>query len=463
MPHDMASFRKIASFCMTVVLLIFVGFASSYTLSEAVIANHTSLNLGSVPSDQIEAVKKNIKIYFGHTSHGGQIRVGLERLYAKLGGTYHVEADWNLPSNNNALCIRDRSDTYDPGDFFPTVPQALRDNSSINVVMYMWCGQPGNDWETLLQNYLSQMSSLEQQYPKVVFIYFTGHAQEQDCSGDNRNQFNEALRQFCKANKKALFDFGDIDAWYNGEQNTYASPNWCAHAGQAIPLEHPQYHGDQAGHTTFENCENKGKALWWLLAKINGWNLSSSVHLASFQAVPKERAVYLSWSADSGARAIGYEIERRGPDGTYNKIAYIPSGASTSIYSYFDDHIQIGATYFYRLKQINQDGQAAYSGIIQIKTGDTPQFNLWQNYPNPFNLSTEIGFVLPQEENVRLEVFTLNGKRIKVLADDRRPPGAYRLVWDSRDDAGAAVASGLYLYSLKTGAYSVSHKMILMK
>ncbi len=37
-------------------------------------------------------------------------------------------------------------------------------------------------------------------------------------------------------------------------------------------MEHPHYHGDEAAHTTFESCENKGRAFWWLLARIAGWD-----------------------------------------------------------------------------------------------------------------------------------------------------------------------------------------------
>jgi len=466
MQQSSASIRVILLLSLVFSLFYAADESQGYTLAEAVIADHTCLNMTEISQGQIEAVKKNIKIYYGHTSHGSQVRVGLERIYAALGATYRVAAGWDLPSDPQALCIRDRSDTYDPGDFFPTVPQALRENPNINVVMYMWCGQPGNDWQSLLQAYLSQLTSLEQQYPKVIFIYATGHAQEPDCSGDNRQQFNEALRQYCKANKKALFDFGDIDVWYAGQQHTYSSPNWCAHAGQAIPLEHPQYHGDQAGHTTYESCENKGKAFWWLLAKINGWDHTVPVELVSLQAVQKDLAVHLSWSPASGIEAVGYEIERRVQKGLFSKRAYLPaSAASTGVpaFSFFDDDIQIGETYYYRLRQIGHDGQIQYSDTIKIKISSYPQFDLWHNYPNPFNRSTEIGFYLPQEENVCLEIYAMNGQKIRTLTDERRPPGVHKIIWDGLDEDKEEVASGLYLYRLKSGTFSASHKMAFIK
>jgi hypothetical protein len=447
-------------------LLCIAYSVQGYTLPKAVVADHTTLNLADIPDLQLEAIKKNFRMYYGHTSHGSQVRVGMERIYAKLGSRYRVAADWDLPSVSNAFCFRDRSDTYDPGDFFPTVTPALSSNPNINVVMYMWCGQPGGDWQELLKYYLAQMADLEQKYPSIFFIYTTGHAQENDCSGNNRANFNAAVRQFCISNKKALLDFGDIDAWYNGEQNTYSSPNWCSNAGQPIPLEHAHYHGDDAGHTTFESCENKGKAFWWLLAKISGWEQTTAARLVSFQAVQKEKAVLLSWTPDSGIQALGYEVERCRQNDVYARVAYIPASAVGSVkgaYSYFDDTIQSGETYYYRLKQIAQGGRVEYSSAIKVTISTHPQFDLWLNYPNPFNRSTEIGFYLPKEEHIKLEIFTMNGERIRTLADERRPPGTHRLVWDGYDNRNQEVSSGIYLYTLKTETFSSSHKMVMLK
>ena len=59
-----------------------------------------------------------------------------------------------------------------------------------------------------------------------------------------------------------LFDFADLDCWYNGEQYTE----------DGIPTEHPHYNGDEAGHTTYESCENKGKAVWRMMARLAGWS-----------------------------------------------------------------------------------------------------------------------------------------------------------------------------------------------
>lgn len=458
-------FRQ-ASLYLLLCLLCLTQAAQGYTLPKAYIADHTSMNLADIPDAQLDAVKKNLRMYYGHTSHGMQVRVGMERLYAQLGARYRIAADWELPSVSNAFCFRDRSDTYDPGDFFPTVPQALRDNPTINVVMYMWCGQPGGDWQNLLKYYLAEMADLEQKYPNVIFIYTTGHAQEQDCSGDNRDHFNAAVRTFCRDNKKALLDFGDIDAWYNGEQATYNRPNWCASAGQPVPVEHPRYHGDESSHTTFESCENKGKAFWWLLARLSGWDAATSAQVVSLQALQKENTVVLTWKPDARLQASAFEVERCRPNTPYARIAFVPAAAAaagSAALSYHDDSVQAGETYYYRLKLVLQDGRVEYSSSVKIAVNARPQFDLWHNYPNPFNRSTEIGFYLPNEEHILLEIYTMHGENIRILADGRRPPGTHQVIWDGYDNSGREVASGLYLYTLKTERHTSSQKMVLMK
>ena len=78
-----------------------------------------------------------------------------------------------------------------------------------------------------------------------------------------------------------------------------------------------------------------------------------------------------------------------------------------------------------------------------------PAFGLADNYPNPFNPSTTIGYALPAESEVRLEVFNTAGQRVRVLLATHQPAGHYTVEWDTRDAQGQAVASGVYFYRLQ--------------
>lgn len=85
-------------------------------------------------------------------------------------------------------------------------------------------------------------------------------------------------------------------------------------------------------------------------------------------------------------------------------------------------------------------------------------FKLMQNYPNPFNPATVIGITLPESRKVRLEVFSLTGQRVAVLADRSMGAGTHRFEFN-----GSGLTSGLYLYRLQAGEFSYSRKMLLLK
>lgn len=90
-------------------------------------------------------------------------------------------------------------------------------------------------------------------------------------------------------------------------------------------------------------------------------------------------------------------------------------------------------------------------------------FELYDNYPNPFNPGTTIQWDLPSEGEVRLEIFNIMGQKVRTLANAYYPAGRHSVEWDSRNDAGHRVASGVYFYRLSADDLSVSKKMTLLK
>ena len=85
-------------------------------------------------------------------------------------------------------------------------------------------------------------------------------------------------------------------------------------------------------------------------------------------------------------------------------------------------------------------------------------FTLSQNYPNPFNPSTQIQFSIAQAGFVSLKVYDMLGREVATLVHQELTPSSYSITWDATN-----VASGVYLYKLDAGNYSVAKKMVLMK
>jgi len=90
-------------------------------------------------------------------------------------------------------------------------------------------------------------------------------------------------------------------------------------------------------------------------------------------------------------------------------------------------------------------------------------YTLTQNYPNPFNPTTQIGYTTPGPTQVRLVVYDVLGRPVRTLVDAHQPSGSYTVSWDGRNDAGDAVATGLYVYRMETGSLVTSRTMLLMK
>ncbi|MDE2735130.1 MAG: PQQ-dependent sugar dehydrogenase [Gemmatimonadota bacterium] len=90
-------------------------------------------------------------------------------------------------------------------------------------------------------------------------------------------------------------------------------------------------------------------------------------------------------------------------------------------------------------------------------------FALDPNYPNPFNSTTTIRYRIAEPDRVRLEIFDIQGQKVKTLADGDAGPGVYQVEWDGTDVSGKPVATGVYLARLQKGTALLVHKMLLLK
>ncbi len=94
----------------------------------------------------------------------------------------------------------------------------------------------------------------------------------------------------------------------------------------------------------------------------------------------------------------------------------------------------------------------------------TPRvFALNANYPNPFNPMTKISFSLPEAQDVRLNVYGIDGAKVATLINETRSAGLHEIIWNGRNDVDQTVASGMYFYRIEAGPYSQVRKMTLMK
>lgn len=108
--------------------------------------------------------------------------------------------------------------------------------------------------------------------------------------------------------------------------------------------------------------------------------------------------------------------------------------------------------------------KGAYEGSIPVsneinEVSEEPlTFSLSQNYPNPFNPTSNIRFTLPQTNNVRLDVYNINGQLVQTLVNTRMNAGEHTVQFNAGN-----LASGVYIYRITSGNFVQSKKMTLIK
>lgn len=105
--------------------------------------------------------------------------------------------------------------------------------------------------------------------------------------------------------------------------------------------------------------------------------------------------------------------------------------------------------------------KAGFTNLLDVneeKNIIPTKLELFQNYPNPFNSSTTINFNLPNQDNIKIEVFDVLGKSISVIADENMKAGNHTFNFNSNN-----ISSGVYYYSLKTSNTNQFKSMHLLK
>jgi len=184
----------------------------------------------------------------------------------------------------------------------------------------------------------------------------------------------------------------------------------------------------------------------------------------------------LNWTASSDGDINRYYIYRRQD----SKGSFINIGSTTGT-QYTDTDIIIGppmATWYYYVKakdNVNQYSQPSNTvstvGMLKqlVQTLLPTEYALGNNTPNPFNPTTAIPFDLPEDSEVQLVVYNLQGREVTRLTDGTLSAGRYRVRWDGKTLTGTAVPSGVYLCVFTANAinsdarFTARRKLVLLK
>ncbi len=111
--------------------------------------------------------------------------------------------------------------------------------------------------------------------------------------------------------------------------------------------------------------------------------------------------------------------------------------------------------------------QELYDVGTDLKSKDIPKLPseniLYQNYPNPFNSESVIRFYLNKAMNVSINIYDILGRKIRCLLKKEYNPGYHSLRWNSLNEYGRQVSSGIYFYELKARDFSIRKKLVLIR
>lgn len=134
--------------------------------------------------------------------------------------------------------------------------------------------------------------------------------------------------------------------------------------------------------------------------------------------------------------------------------------------------LQYNKIYYWRTKALNSLGQSSWSELWGFRTttgsavDDSKEmvkaYSLEQNYPNPFNPSTRISYSLAENGHVKLSIYNILGKEVAVLVDRVQSAGTHSVLFNL-DKNGEALTSGIYFYTIKSGSFVSTKKMMIIK
>ncbi|MDK9700163.1 MAG: T9SS type A sorting domain-containing protein [bacterium] len=193
------------------------------------------------------------------------------------------------------------------------------------------------------------------------------------------------------------------------------------------------------------------------------------VELNSFSAEASNNQVHINWRTESETNNARFNLYRSTNSDQRGDIVAEIAGHGTSAnqhtYSFIDNRVVNGMTYYYRLSDVDVNGiEYIHASVVSATpmqrnyTSVPGKYSLNQNYPNPFNPSTAIAFKLAIGGHVTLTVFDILGNEVSRIVDESLPAGEHSISFNAVE-----LPSGIYFYRLSTQGFSTTKRMVLMK
>lgn len=188
---------------------------------------------------------------------------------------------------------------------------------------------------------------------------------------------------------------------------------------------------------------------------LTGVNGTLPVELASFEVRVDRDAAVINWETASESDNSGFEVEIRAAGREdFSTMTFVPATGSASVYSIQSGPLLPGR-YEFRLRQVDLNGSATYSHIVEAAVSLTQPFALAAAYPNPFAVNSTMALSVQERQFVRAEIFDLAGRRIQTLFARTMPAQTTEMLTID----GTNLANGAYVVRIR-GERFVSSELV---
>ncbi len=183
------------------------------------------------------------------------------------------------------------------------------------------------------------------------------------------------------------------------------------------------------------------------------------ITLLNFTVTKQGDNAQLNWSTSSEENNKGFEIQRSTDQSTWTVLNFIAGAGNSQTekdYQYLDQNLPAG-TYYYRLRQVDYDGNSSFSKVVSVTFDGGVALELKQNQPNPFSNYTSISMVIPKAGRVQLMLYDQMGRPIQLLMDEEKMPGTYTVSMNKN-----GLSSGIYYYKMNALGQVIVKKMTIL-
>jgi hypothetical protein len=183
------------------------------------------------------------------------------------------------------------------------------------------------------------------------------------------------------------------------------------------------------------------------------------ITLISFTVTKQGDNAQLNWATSMENNNKGFEVQRSTDQSSWVVFGFVPGAGNSETqrdYQWLDPTLPAG-TYYYRLRQVDNDGHSTFSKVDQVTFAGSQALELMQNRPNPFNNYTTIDIVIPRAGRVQLMLYDQMGRPIQQLMDEEKLPGTYTIPVNRN-----GLSSGTYYYKMNALGQSLVRKMTIL-